>query len=273
MLKNNEKKVRTQEVHFSRKLLAIPYLAFIAVFVAVPLVLIIIYAFSDGNGHFTFKNAVEFFTNADYINSLVTSAIIGIANTAICLLIGYPLAYILAKKEYKFNFFMVILFIMPMWINFISRTYATRDLLHILHLSNYSLVSTMIGMVYNFLPFVILPLYTTMIKMDKSVIEAANDLGAKPYQTFFRVIIPMSYPGILSAISMVFVPTMSSYAITDILGNAKVSVIGSSINLVLTTLSQNMGSFMALIMLIIMGISMFLTRKKDKTENVRGGLW
>ena len=162
---------------------------------------------------------------------------------------------------------------MPMWINFISRTYATRDLLHILHLSNYSLVSTMIGMVYNFLPFVILPLYTTMIKMDKSVIEAANDLGAKPYQTFFRVIIPMSYPGILSAISMVFVPTMSSYAITDILGNAKVSVIGSSINLVLTTLSQNMGSFMALIMLIIMGISMFLTRKKDKTENVRGGLW
>lgn len=155
--------------------------------------------------------------------------VIGALNTIICLLIGYPIAYLLANKKYNSNKVIVMLFIMPMWINFVLRTAATRDLLTAIGIKggNMPYLAVMIGMVYNYLPFVILPLYSTMLKMDKSVIEASSDLGAKPYQTFIKTIIPMSMPGIISAATMVFMPTMSSFVISDILGERKIQLLGN----------------------------------------------
>jgi spermidine/putrescine transport system permease protein len=164
---------------------------------------------------------------------------------------------------------------MPMWINFVLRTAATRDLLTALGImgGETPYLTVMIGMVYNYLPFVILPLYNTMTKLDKSVIEASSDLGAKPYQTFFKTIIPMSMPGIVSAAMMVFMPTMSSYVISDVLGERKIQLLGNLIQLSFDQSQWNNGSTIALIMLIIIGISMLLTKNVKKEENTRGGLW
>jgi spermidine/putrescine transport system permease protein len=205
----------------------------------------------------------------------VISILIGIANTAICLLIGYPVAMILAKKEYKFSGVFVLLFVMPMWINFVLRTAATRDLLFWLGISGgqQPYLATMIGMVYNYLPFVILPLYTTMLKMDKSQIEASMDLGATPFQTFTKTIIPMTMPGIISASSMVFMPTMSSFVISDVMGERQFSLIGNIIQNYFDQSMWHLGSFFALIMLIIILVSMFLTRNVEKEENARGSIW
>jgi len=182
-----------------------------------PLLLIVYYAFTTPQGAFSFANFGKFFTDGTKINTLIISIVIGALNTLLCLLIGYPIAYILANKKYNSNKVIVMLFVMPMWINFVLRTAATRDLLSAIGIKggNMPYVAVMIGMVYNYLPFVILPLYTTMLKMDKSVIEASSDLGAKPYQTFIKTIIPMSMPGIVSAATMVFMPTMSSFVISD----------------------------------------------------------
>ena len=203
------------------------------------------------------------------------SLAIGLGNTIICLLIGYPIAFILAKKEYKFNYIIVLLFVMPMWINFVLRTAATRDLLFTLGLSggDHPYISTMIGMVYNYLPFTILPLYTTMLKMDRSLIEASMDLGANKVQTFTKTIIPMTFPGIVSAASMVFMPTMSSYVISDVMGERQISLIGNIIQLYFDQGLWNLGSFVALILLTIILVFMVATRNMEKEDNVRGGLW
>lgn len=203
------------------------------------------------------------------------SVIIGVANTVLCLLIGYPIAMILSNRKYNKSMVMVLLFVMPMWINFVLRTAATRDLLYWLGINGGEnpYLATMIGMVYNYLPFTILPLYTTMLKMDKSLIEASYDLGAKPYQTFYKTIIPMTMPGIVSAATMVFMPTMSSFVISDIMGERKISLIGNAIQFNFDQSRWHDGSLIALIMLLIIGIITLLTKNIQKEENVRGGLW
>lgn len=261
--------------HFSRKMLAIPYGLFLCCFVVVPLILVIYFAFTDVDGHFTFDNVIDFFSDSTNINTLLISLLIGVGNTAICLIIGYPIAYIIAKKENKMSFILILLFVMPMWINFVLRTAATRDLLTWIGISGgeHPYLATMIGMVYNYLPFVILPLYTTMIKMDRSQIEASMDLGANPVQTFVKTIIPMTLPGIISAISMVFMPTMSSYVISDVLGERKISLIGNIIQTYFDQIMWNMGSLVALIMMIFIFIGMFITRNNQKEELSRGNLW
>ncbi len=278
---------------FSRKLLAIPYGIFLVLFVIVPLVLIFVYAFTKttevnphfiyrGEGYcFTFDNVRSFFGNISNINTFIVSVFVGLLNTVICLLIGYPIAYILAKKEYKFSFIVVILFIMPMWINFVLRTSATREMFYgfkeitgiDITGARYPFFATMVGMVYNYLPFVILPLYSTMTKMNRSLIEASMDLGANPVQTFVKTIIPMTMPGIISASSMVFMPTMSSFVISDVMGERQFSLIGNIIQNYFDQSMWHLGSFFALIMLIIIIVSMFLTRNVEKEENARGGLW
>lgn len=164
---------------------------------------------------------------------------------------------------------------MPMWINFVLRTAATRDLLTWVGISGgeHPYIATMIGMAYNYLPFVILPLYTTMIKMDRSQVEASMDLGANRFQTFVKTIIPMTMPGIISAVSMVFMPTMSSYVISDVLGERKISLIGNIIQTYFDQIMWNMGSLVALIMMIFIFIGMFITRNSQKEELSRGNLW
>lgn len=267
--------------HFKRKYLCYPYLVFLALFVVLPILIIVFYAFTgtaeDGSIYFSFEALVNFFTSATKINILVVSLFIGILNTLICLLIGYPIAYLLANPKYNKNFMLVMLFIMPMWINFVLRTGATRDVLSWMGINggNHPYLATMIGMVYNYLPFTILPLYTTMIKLDRSQIEAARDLGANPFQTFVHAIFPQSIPGIVSACEMVFMPTISSYVISDTLSEGKITLFGNIIYLHFSQSQWNEGSFMALIMLILVFLSMLLSRKFGKADaNPRGGqLW
>lgn len=259
---------------FSRKLLAVPYTVFMILFVAIPLLLIIAYAFTDESGAFTIDNFRTFFEGAHNINTLMFSIFIGFLNTAICLLLGYPAAYILAKKNMNFGKSTVLLFVMPMWINFVLRTAAARDLLFAIGIrgGEHPYIATMIGMVYNYLPFVILPLYTTMTKMNLSLIEASYDLGANKIETFFLTVLPMTMPGIISAATMVFMPTMSSYVISDVMGERKISLIGNSIQLYFDQGLWHIGSLVALIMLAIIAFASFCTDTEDECA-LRGGLW
>lgn len=261
---------------FQRKYLAIPYLVFFLLFIIVPVFLIIYYAFTDrATGLPSISNLVNFFSDRTNVDVLVISLVFAMATTLICLFIGYPIAYILADKKYNKNAVIVTLFIMPMWINFIIRTGATRDLLTWIGLGGgtHPVFATLVGLVYNYLPFTILPLYSTMLKMDRSLIDASYDLGANPFQTFTKVIIPLTKPGIISACTMVFMPTISSYVISDLLSEYNIVLFGSYIDLYFNQSNWNFGSFMALIMLLLVGLSVLLTRKFDKSEDVRTSLW
>lgn len=262
-------------VLFQRKYLCIPYSIFLILFIIIPILLIVYYAFSDATGAFSFDALVGFFTTWTKINVLFISIFIALQTTLICLLIGYPLAYFLADKKVNKNAVLVTLFIAPMWINFVLRTGATRDLLTWMNINggNYPYLATLIGMTYNYLPFVILPLYTTMLKLDRSQIEAASDLGANPFQVFIKNILPQSVPGIVSAITMTFMPTMSSYVISDTLSEGKITLLGNYIYLDFSNTAWNDGSFMALIMLVIVGISMLFTRNKENQDSKGGVTW
>lgn len=265
---------------FKRKYLAIPYFVFLLLFVLLPILIILVYAFTGTNEndqlYFSFEAFANFFSSSAKINVLVVSLFVGVVNTLLCLLIGYPIAYLLADKKVNKNYVMVVLFIMPMWINFVLRTGATRDLLLMFGLKGGELpyTATLIGLVYNYLPFTILPLYTTMIKLDRAQIEASRDLGCTPVQTFTKAILPQSVPGIVSAAEMVFMPTMSSYVISDTLSEGKLTLFGNSIANSFYNNMWNDGSFMAFIMLVLIFISMGLTSRFGKEKEERKvGLW
>jgi len=259
---------------FKRKYLSIPYFLFLICFVIIPLFFILYYAFTNKGGSFSFDNVKKFFSDSTNVNVLLISFVYAIINTGICLIIGYPLAMILANKKYNKSVVIVMLFIMPMWINFIIRTSATRDVLNWIGISTgaHSQLTTIIGLVYNYLPFVILPLYSTMLKMDKNQIEASRDLGASGIQTFFKVVIPMTLPGIISASTMVFMPTLSSYVISDILSEYNVVLFGSYIDLYFNQADWNFGSFMALIMLVLIGISVVISRRFQSNRSEVGDI-
>jgi spermidine/putrescine transport system permease protein len=250
-----------------RALLGIPYVLFMVIFVLLPLLLIAFYAFTDDSG-FSVTPFLNFVTSAEKWNVLLMSLVFGFLNTVLCLLIGYPLAYFLANKNINKNKILVMLFVMPMWINFVLRTWATRDVLVWIGLSGgiYPELATMIGLVSNYLPFTILPLYTTMLKMDRSQIEASSDLGATPFITFIKIIIPMTLPGIISASLMVFMPTMTSYVISDILSEGKVTLFGKFIALHFENNLWHDGSMLALVMMILIAISFGLSRLFQKKK-------
>ena len=283
MEKSRAKRSAERFFAFKRSYLSFPYALFLVLFVILPILIIVLYAFTetvyaaDGTESLTFSWAalVSFFTSTTKLNVLVVSLFLGILNTLICLLIGYPLAYLLADKKVNTNYVLVMLFVMPMWINFVLRTGATRDVLNWLGIrgGDHPYVSTMIGLVYNYLPFTILPLYTTMLKLDKSQIEAARDLGANPVQTFLKSVLPQSVPGIVSAAEMVFMPTMSSYVISDTLSEGKLTLFGNIIYLNFSQSQWNEGSFMALVMLVLIAISMFATRKFRGDGERKVGAW
>ncbi len=277
-------------LRFSRKQLGIPYFLFLLLFVVFPLVLIILYAFTkvDPNGNIvlsgvnvslTFDNFIEFFSKDSNIRVLFISFGLAIVTTALCLLIAYPLAYVLAKSKFNKSGVLLLLFILPMWINFVLRTAAMKELLFAIGMyksNKLSFVNTVIGMVYDYLPFVILPLYTVMIKLDKSLIEASQDLGAKPSVTFFRVTLPLTVPGIVSAVTMVLLPTTTSYVVSDTLGNGNVTIIGKVIESQFSTVFDwHAGSAIAMVLLVIIFITMAITNKfTDDDGQARGsGLW
>ena len=249
----------------SRSTWAWPYALFLLCLVILPLVLIGVYAFTNPSGEFTLLNFVSFFTNSLYINSFIYSIGIALITTIICLLLGYPAAYIMAMADFKTPHVIAMLFILPMWINFLLRTIATVELFHMfgLPLGEGALI---FGMVYDFLPFMIYPIYNTLQKMDTSLIEAAHDLGATRSQVFLKVTLPLSAPGIYSGIVMVFMPTVSTFAISELLTHNKITLFGS---LIQRSFGEggiamwNYGAALSLIMLIIIGLTSFFGGDKE----------
>ncbi len=257
---------------FSRKQLCIPYGLFLVLFVVLPLLLIVFHAFTNQNGTFSFENFARFFTSTTTISTLIISMLIALATTVICIIIAYPVAYILARSNLNKGGTLLMLFIMPMWINFVLRAMAMKDLLTLIGVFGFNnYVNVIIGMVYDYLPFMILPIYTVLIKMDKSLIEASKDLGASAATTFRKVTLPLSMPGIASGVTMVFMPTMTCYVISDTFGNGLITIVGKLIDEQFTTFQNwNFGSAMALVLLVIMLVSMWVTGS-FKNEDSRGG--
>lgn len=254
----------------SRKQLGIPYGIFLLLFVAAPLLVLIYYAFTNGQGQFTVSNLCNFFTDPNKLGTLCYSFALAFVVTIVCLLIAYPVAYILAQSEIKRKAVILMLFVLPMWINFTLRITALKEVLSLIegNLAFYPFINTVIGMTYDFLPFMILPLYTTLSKMDNSIIEAANDLGANNFQTFIRIILPLSVPGIISGISMVFLPAMTNYVVLDMLYNSTY-IMGSLIGSYFSAYDWNNGSMIALILLIIICIISLISADSDNEGSGR----
>ena len=258
-----------------RKHLVLPYALFMVLFIVVPIIIIGVYAFTDENFNFTLSNFGKFFTDYEAVSAFIYSVWIGLLTTVICLVIGFPIAYILSTKKFFKGGTLIVLFILPMWINFLLRTLATREIFSFFNFP-FGELTAVIGMVYNFLPFMILPIYTVLLKMDRSYIEAAQDLGANSFRVFTKVIIPLSLPGVISGIIMVFMPTISTFVISDLLTRNTMQLFGNLINLYfMGTPYWNYGAALAFIMMIIIGVAMFFVTKSQKEDaaTLKGGIW
>ena len=267
-----------------------PYVAWIAVMIVAPMLMIVLYAFTTaGNDvttiRFTLDNFARFFSDQVFLDVLWRSLFIAVITTIICVLVGYPIAYAIAQRPEKSNMFWVLVITMPTWINMMVRTYAWVGILQDGGLINsllglfgigpfkmmYTTFAVVLGMVYNFIPFMILQIHTSLTKMDKSYLEAAADLGANKVQSFLRVTLPLSLPGVLSGITLVFLPAVSSFFIPKLLGGGQYVLIGNVIETqFLTSGDWNFGSAISLIMAVIIMISMYITRKVDTDPAARG---
>lgn len=251
-----------KRVVFDRKHLAIPYVIYLILFVVMPLLVVIYYGFTDGNGNLSFDNFIHFFSNTKTIGTLVYSLIIAILVTMICLLMAYPVAYILAKGEYARHHAFLMVFVLPMWVNFTLRITALKEILTLLegNLAYHPFMNTIICMVYDFLPFMIMPLFNSLTKLDNSLIEASNDLGGNDIQTFLRVILPLSVPGIISGVTMVFLPAMTNYVVLDMVYNSTY-IMGSLIGSYFSSYDWNNGSIISAILLILIGLFTIITNR------------
>ena len=267
--------------------MAYPYVAWITVLVVLPMLLIIAYAFTvEGTaffqGQFTLANFARFFSDAVFLQVLLRSLRVAILTTIVCLLLGYPAAYAIARAGAG-GTLLILIIPLPTWINMLVRTYAwvgilqdgglLNSLLGLLGIGPIQMMYTdfavVLGMVYNFLPFMILEIHTSLSKMDPSFLEAASDLGANRTQAFLRVTLPMSVPGIISGITLVFLPAVSSFFIPKLLGGGQYVLIGNVIeSQFLTSGNWSFGSALSLIMAIIIMLSMFLTRRLDRNRGI-----
>ena len=247
---------------------ALPYFIFLVMFVVLPLLLVLVYALQDGSGHFTLANVTKFFTDSDALNTFAVSIEVAIETTLLCILIGYPAAWILANKDLNRSAVTIVLFIMPMWINALMRTLATAELFNVFGIS-LGKGTLLYGMVYDYLPCMIYPIYNVLNKMDKSYAEAAQDLGATPWKVFWKVIVPLSMPGVASGVLMVFMPTVSTFAISEFLTNNKIKLFGTIIQENINSSMWNYGAALSLIMLIIIGLTSFMQGGRKEAE---GGL-
>ena len=250
---------------------SIPYAIFLFIFVVVPLVLIFLYAFQDADGNFTLENFSKFISSPEAANTFVNSIGVAIVTTVLCILLGYPAAYILSNAELCRSKVMVVLFILPMWINILVRTLATVALFDFMRLP-LGEGALIFGMVYNFLPFMIYPIYNVMQKMDHSYIEAAQDLGANPVTVFRKVVFPLSIPGVMSGVMMVFMPTISTFAIAELLTMNNIKLFGTTIQENINNGMWNYGAALSLIMLVIIfATELFSDADEDRASN-EGGL-
>lgn len=245
-----------------------PYIAWISAFVVLPMLLILLYAFTkEGNSiitlSFTLENFAKFFSDAIFPMVLWRSLKIAFYTTVICILIGYPAAYIIAQMSEKKQAFAVLLITLPMWINMLIRTYSWKGILSYFKFD--SQINVMVGMVYNFLPFMILQIHTSLSKLDRNLITAAKDLGADSIQTFLRVTLPLSMSGVISGITLVFLPAVSSFFIPKLLGGGEYVLIGNLIeNYFISVGNWNYGSAISLIMALVIIRSMYVTKKMDQ---------
>ena len=271
--------------------IAWPYMCWAAVFTLVPMFLIVYYGFSvvneSGEIVFSLANYKEFFQSDIYMAALWRSLWFSAVATLICLIIGYPVAYILARSSFKNKSFLLSILVVPMWMNLLLRTYAwmmlldnnglINSILSLIGIGNikmlYNEQAIIFGMVYNFLPFMILPIHSVLVKLDKHAIEAAQDLGANRMQVFKRVIFPLSIPGVVSGITMVFMPAVTTFAISDILSGKKISLMGNLIeNQFVRQDNWHLGAAISIVLIIIILASMLVTSKYEKDDE-RGGLF
>lgn len=250
---------------------SIPYFLFLAFFVLVPLGLIVYYGFTDNEGDFSFTNFRKFWMQPEAMNTFIYSIGIALITTVICFILGYPAAYFMSRMKMRGAKLLVILFILPMWVNFLIRTLATVALFDFagIPLGQGSLI---FGMVYNFLPFMIYPIYTILQKTDQSLIEAAQDLGANPRQVFFKTILPLSYPGISSGIMMVFMPVISTFAIAELLTINNIKLFGTTLQENIYNGMWNYGAALSLVMLLLIGITSLLNTEGNSKAAEEGGL-
>jgi len=265
---------------FKSRLPASPYIIWAAAFTLIPLFLVGYFAFTDSGGNFTVINISDV---AKYGDIFVRSVLLGLIATAICLVIAYPFAFMMSRMNAGMQKIMMILIMLPMWMNFILRTYALMTLLEkidalvnqfggFVGLGHIQIINTsgavVLGMVYNYLPFMILPLYTVMIKIDKSVIESAQDLGANSMGVIVKIVLPLSKPGILSGITMVFVPSVSTFVISRMLGGSANFLVGDLIEQFVlgTTYNLQLGSAISFILMIFILLSMALLNQFDTDE-------
>ena len=271
----------------SSTLPASPYIVWSTLFIVIPLIIIVFFSFTQetASGYsFTLENFKRVL-NSQYISVFKRSLILAFESTVLCLILGYPVAYFISKMKSNKRNILIMLFIVPMWMNFLLRTYAwlpilgkngvINNFLSAIGLNTINILYTdaavLLGMVYNFLPFMILPIYTVLIKMDNSLIDAAADLGANKRQIFTKVIFPLSMPGVITGITMVFMPAVSTFVISRLLGGGQYMLLGNLIETQFTTMGDwNFGSALAIFMMIIILISMAIMNKFEGTESMEG---
>lgn len=250
---------------------SVPYILFLFCFVVVPLGMIVYYAFTNNEGHLSLTNFRKFLMQPEAMNTFIYSVGIGLITTLVCLLLGYPAAYIMSRMRTGKTQLLVMLFILPMWVNFLIRTLATVALFDFLHipLGEGSLI---FGMVYNFLPFMIYPIYNNLRKTDRSLIEAAQDLGATPFQVFVRTVLPLSVPGVSSGVMMVFMPVISTFAIAELLTINNIKLFGTTLQENIYNGMWNYGAALSLVMLLLIAITSMLNSEGNARTAEEGGL-
>lgn len=273
-----------------KSFLAYPYIIWSAIFIVIPLILVVLFSFTqkiDGKQVFSIANYRDLM-DPIYFKVFLRSIILAGGSTLICLIVGYPVAYLISKVNVSKRGTLILLFILPMWMNFLLRTYAwvailgknglLNTFLGWLGISHTSILYTntaiLLGMVYNFLPFMVLPIFNSLSKMDSDLINAARDLGANSFQVFTKVIFPLSLPGVVSGITMVFMPAVTTFAISRLLGGGKFMLIGDLIEQQFTVVGDwNFGSAVSIFMMIIILISMaVMSRFEDESDKEGGGL-
>lgn len=262
----------------NKKLLSAPFVFWSTLFILVPLGMVFYYGLTDKTGAFTLENVLAI-SSPEHMKALWEAVKLSVLSTVICLLLAYPLAMILCSLSGRKNSFMVLIFILPMWMNFLLRTFAwltllektgvINSILKFLHLPTLDIINTpaaiILGMVYNFLPFMVLPIYNVLIKIDHNVINAARDLGASSLQTFAKITLPLSVPGIISGITMVFVPALTTFVISTILGGSKILLIGNVIEQEFTqTGNWNLGSGLSIVLMLFIIFNMVISAVTDK---------
>lgn len=255
-----------------KKLLATPYALFMLLFVLLPIVMIAVYAFTDAEGAIDLIGNFKDLANEPALGKVIKNSIIaGLSTAVICLLIGYPIAYYLTKAEFNRTGVLIGLFLVPMWVNFLLRMMSTKAVFNALDIEM-GMGTVIFGLCYEFLPFMIMPIYTTIKKIDKSLIEGATDLGATPTKAFWKVTVPLSLPGVLSGLTMVVIPSITTFAVTEILSNGKLMLLGDFIYQ-LKAYNLNMASAISFVLMVLLGISMIITNRFNKDDAKGGGLW